>query len=280
VDVVVLAAGLPLKHAMPISIQSNLPHITLQFGTDLDCPNCPSICCTGDSCAALTTGNFHFFALVAKRFPHCIAKIYTPEDYAPIVLSGIVQSNKESVTTKLEVGFLFHLPYKTREGNSASLMVATGPNVSINTILGLPFMKATGMILDLVDEVVDCKYLNCPPFIVDFRRTLNHVPVIDKPRDTPAHHATLYTQLIKEAENIEPYYDARVLASSSTLPYKAPAVHFGLRSPMHATVIDHNSSSAASQSTTDMSMRWVPPRGMPKDYDDYHTNVLGKDGLL
>jgi hypothetical protein len=38
-DVVVLAAGPPLKHAMSISIQSNLPHITLQFGTNLDCPN-------------------------------------------------------------------------------------------------------------------------------------------------------------------------------------------------------------------------------------------------
>ncbi len=154
-DVVVLAAGSPLKRAMPILTQSNLPHITLQFGANLDCPNCPSICCAVDSCAALSTRNFHFFTSVAKCFLHCIAKIYTPEDYMPIVLSGIVQSNKESVTIKLEVGFLFHLPYKTREGDSASLMVATGPNVSVNTILGLPFMKATGMILDLVDEVMD-----------------------------------------------------------------------------------------------------------------------------
>ncbi len=64
--------------------------------------------------------------------------------------------------TKLEVGFLFHLPYRTREGNTASLMVATGPNVSVNTIIGLPFMKAMGMILDLVNKVVDCRYLNCP----------------------------------------------------------------------------------------------------------------------
>jgi hypothetical protein len=86
-DIVLLAAGLPLKHAMPISIQSNLPHISLQFYANLDCPNCPSIRCAVDSCAALTMGNFHFFALVAKRFPHCIAKMYTPDDYAPIVLS-------------------------------------------------------------------------------------------------------------------------------------------------------------------------------------------------
>jgi hypothetical protein len=78
------------------------------------------------------------------------------------VLSEIVQLNEELVMTKLEVGFLFHLPYRTREGNTASLMVATGPNVSVNTIIGLPFMKAMGMILDLVNKVVDCRYLNCP----------------------------------------------------------------------------------------------------------------------
>ncbi len=78
-DVMVLAAGLLLKRAMPITIQSNLPHIVLQFGANLDCPNCPSICCAVDSCAALTTGNFHFFALVAKRFLHCVAKIYPPK---------------------------------------------------------------------------------------------------------------------------------------------------------------------------------------------------------
>ncbi len=117
-DVVVLAAGLPLKRTMPILIQSNILHIVIQFGAGLDCPNCPLIGCAVDSCATLTTGNFHFFALVAKRFPHCVAKIYTPKDYVPIVFSGIVQSNEKPVTTKLEVRFLFHLPYRTREGNT------------------------------------------------------------------------------------------------------------------------------------------------------------------
>jgi hypothetical protein len=67
-DVTVLAAGTSLKRMMPISIQSNLPHIVLQFGADLNCPNCPSIRCAIDSCAALTTGNFHFFASIANAF--------------------------------------------------------------------------------------------------------------------------------------------------------------------------------------------------------------------
>jgi hypothetical protein len=81
-------------------------------------------------------------------------------------------------------------------------MVVTGVNVSINTILGLLFMEATGMILDLVEKVVDCKYLNCPPFPVDFCRTSNHVPVLEDPSNTPANHAPSHLQIIKEVENI------------------------------------------------------------------------------
>jgi hypothetical protein len=168
-NVTVLAAGTSLKCMMPISIQSNLPHIILQFGADLNCPNCPSICCAVDSCATLTTGNFYFFALIAKCFPHCAAKVFAPQDYGPIILSSIVQSHQEAVTTKLEVGFQFHLPYKTKEGDESSLMIATGPDVSVSTILGLPFMLGMGMILNLVNNPVEHKHLACPPFPIDYR---------------------------------------------------------------------------------------------------------------
>jgi hypothetical protein len=94
VDVTVLAAGPALKPMMPIAIHSNLPHIVMQFGPILDCPHSPSIRCAVDSCAALSTGNFHYFASLAKRFPHCLAKVFAPQDYAPIVLSGVVQSQQ------------------------------------------------------------------------------------------------------------------------------------------------------------------------------------------
>ncbi len=77
VDIPCLAAGSPLKRMMPITIQSNLPHITLQFGPDLDMADCPQVRCAIDTCAALKTGNFHFFAALAKRYPHCLAKLLT-----------------------------------------------------------------------------------------------------------------------------------------------------------------------------------------------------------
>ena len=144
VDVPVLAAGPALKPMMTIASHSNLPHIVMQFATTLNCPNSPSIRCAVNSCAALSTGNFHYFASLAKRFPHCLAKVFPPQDYGPIVLSGAVQSHQhKTVTTELEVGFQFHLSYKTTAKEDASLLIATGPHVSVNTILGLPFMQGT-----------------------------------------------------------------------------------------------------------------------------------------
>jgi hypothetical protein len=189
VDVAVLAATTPLKPQMPILIQSNLPHIPIKFGNDLNEPNCPTICCVVDTCAALTTGSFHFFAAIAKRYPHCVQKIFASQDYASIVLMGIVWNKMEVVTTELEVSFLFCFPYKTSDGNDSSFMVATGPNVSVNTIIGLPFIKGVGMIIDTVDDVAECKYLDCPPFLIDYRCTSNQVPVMDEP-SVPVHHSS------------------------------------------------------------------------------------------
>jgi hypothetical protein len=116
-----------------------------------------------DTTAALCTGNYHFFAAIAKQFPQFVAKIFLPEDYSPIILSGIVQDNADAITTDLPVAFQFHLPYFTKDGSATSFVMATGPQVSMNTVLGLPLITAIGMIIDFVDDVVEAKNLKCPP---------------------------------------------------------------------------------------------------------------------
>jgi hypothetical protein len=279
VNVSVLAASTSLKPQMPISIQSNLPHIPIKFGTDLTDPNCPTICCTVDTCAALTTGCFHFFAAIVKRFPHCVMKIFAPQDYVSTVLMGIVRNKTETVTTELEVGFLFCLPYKTSDGDDSSFMVATGPNVSVNTIIGLPFIKGTGMIINTVDDVAECKYLDCPPFPIDYRRTLNHVPVMDEP-SVPVHHACPHlSETIREIKNLERYYDAKVQAQGSR-KIQNSAVHFGSVSMARDAVSDVDRVATAPTPKTDMSSHWVPPSSVHEETEDYHSQVLREDGYL
>jgi hypothetical protein len=278
VDVTILAAGPALKPMMPIAIHSNLPHIVIQFGPILECPHSPSICCAVDSCAALSTGNFHYFASLAKCFPHCLAKVFAPQDYAPIVLLGVVQSQQqEAVTTELEVGFQFNLPYKTTQGEDASLLIATGPNVSVNTILGLPFMQGTGMILDLVNNTAECKYLDCPPFPIDFRRKLNHVPVTDEPSATV--QLVESTKIIEDIKHLECSVEAKVQARGSRGNLTEPAVHFGMKSAARAALIDSNSVHSAVHPTEGWAHQWVPPASVQEDNDDYH-EVLREDGSL
>jgi len=132
------------------------------------------------------------------------------------------------VTTELEVGWQFHLPYKTKTGEDASFAIATGPHVSVNTVLGLPFQTATGMIIDLVDDVVECKHLDCPNFDINYRRTSNHVPVMDEPSEKArVHFADTYRRVIKDVENLEHFYKAKVLVIGSKRKSETSSVHFG-----------------------------------------------------
>ncbi len=77
------------------------------------------------------------------------------------------------------MAFQFHLPYLTKDGSPTSFVVATRPQVSVNTVLGLPLITATGMIIDYIDDVVEAKHMDCPPFKIEFRRATKHIPAID-----------------------------------------------------------------------------------------------------
>ncbi len=202
-NVVILTSAGPTCNILPAPIVSNFPHIHLQFGTELGCANCPVICCVVDTAAALSTGNFHFVAVVAKQYPHCVAKLFVPKDYNPIVLSGIVQRGGESITMELTVGFQFHLPYLTKEGNTTSILIATGPHVTVNTIIGLPFIQATHAVIDLADNVSELRALDAPPFPLEYRRATVHVPIVDEGNEHPVHMAEAYSNLIAEINALE-----------------------------------------------------------------------------
>jgi hypothetical protein len=156
---------------LPVSIQFIMLHIHLQLGTDLN--NSRSICCVVDTATAISTGNYHFFAAIAKWYPQCIAKIFLPEDYSPTILSGTAQNNADAITTALVIAFQFHLPYLTKDESTTSFVIANGPQVSINAVLGLLLIIAMGMIINFVDEVVEAKCLDCPPLKIDFAAQQN-----------------------------------------------------------------------------------------------------------
>ena len=155
-----------------------MAHITLATGMANEEKDCPNLHCVFDTGAALSTANFHFMEAVVRQFPHILKRIYMPAEYAAIVLSGIVtSSNDEPITTELPVGFEIHLPYLTKDGSETSLLVAAGPDVAVNLILGLPFIKATGMIGNFADNICQAKNLLCNLFLIDFKHATKSIPV-------------------------------------------------------------------------------------------------------
>jgi hypothetical protein len=169
--------------------------------------------CVVDTAAALSTGNFHFVAAVAKRYPHCIAKLFIPKDYNPIVLSGIIQRRGESVTTELTVGFQFHIPYLTKEGDPTSILIATGPHVTINMIVRLPFIQATRAIINLSDNVAELRALDAPPFPLEFRHATVHVPVMEGGDEQPVHFTNAAADVILEINALERYFAGACVAN-------------------------------------------------------------------
>jgi hypothetical protein len=182
-----------------------------------------------------------------------------PAEYAAIVLSGIVtSSNDEPFTTELPVGFEIHLPYLTKDGNETSLLVATGPEFAVNLILGLPFIKATGMIGDFVDNVCQAKHLLCKLFPINFKRASKSIPVF-----TAAHapcnvgDIQVATHVLAVLWNLFPRPNDTSLAGLSITSQKT---RFAL---------------------TD---RWIPPvssdSSASTDANDYHHQVLWDLGYL
>jgi hypothetical protein len=90
-DIEVLASN-TTKPPIPIAIHSPIAHLTIQTGSSNEEKDCPNLKCVFNSGAALSTANFHFMEAVIWQFPHILKKIYLPDSYAAIVLSGVVNS--------------------------------------------------------------------------------------------------------------------------------------------------------------------------------------------
>jgi hypothetical protein len=127
--------------------------------------------------------------------------IHSPKEYSLIMLSGIVQQGGSSVTTNLLVGFQFHLPYLMREGYPTSLAIAAGPNITVNMILGLPFITQTKMVIDTSDQVAELHAFDTASFPINFHWAMCAIPVIDDA--AVAANAALQANIMKETKIIE-----------------------------------------------------------------------------
>ncbi len=95
--------------------------------------------------------------------------------------------------------------YLTCEGTATTLSVATRPNVTVNTILGLLFIQQTKMIIDAFDQVADLHALNAPPLDINFQHAMCIVPAIEG-RPNISNTLAQYANIIWEVNSIVAFY--------------------------------------------------------------------------
>lgn len=169
------------KPRLPVTIDNNIPHMVLPIGNGDK--ECAGLLATVDTAAALSTGSYHYLSALAKRFPQAVAAIYTAEHHEEIRLTGIVQVDGNAVSTSLPIAFCFHTTLKTRDGAPVQVSIACGPSVSVNLILGIPFLKSAKGLIDLNDNVIEFKALDCSPLPLRHQVARLDVP---KPVGNPA----------------------------------------------------------------------------------------------
>ena len=208
-DVVVLASD-SHKLPIPIAIHSPMAHIMLHTGLPSKEKDCLALKCVFDSGAALSTTNFHFMEAVISQFPQILKKIYLPDNYVAIILSSIVNTpDSAPITTKLNIRLDIHLPYTTKDGSYTSLLVAAGPDVAVNLILGLPFIKATSMIADFVNNVCEAKNLLCDPFPIGFKRATKTIPVFQESKAASKLHDKEVQHTLHVLSMLKSFYERK-----------------------------------------------------------------------
>ena len=77
---------------------------------------------------------------------------------------------------ELEAVIEFHMPYKTNTHVSSSTKFAIGNEVAVNAIIGMSFIKAAQLKIDLVDDVVESNLLIMDPIKIVYKRPTKHMP--------------------------------------------------------------------------------------------------------
>jgi hypothetical protein len=128
---------------LPISIESNLPHIVMLIGQNrASSPS--SLLLAYDIYAACNIGYLGHHLPIVEKFPE-LAKslIYAEDKY----LSGIVTKNKEGSATSMKPTATlpaiieYWLNFLTKEGHRTAVKIALSKFVSVNTIIGMPMIK-------------------------------------------------------------------------------------------------------------------------------------------
>jgi hypothetical protein len=147
------------NHPLPVAIDNRLPHISIQVGGQQDPSGAHHLSSLLDTGAALNTGFLPFHLWFASMYPHCVADlIHCDDPHKPFaaarLLGAVADRNTLSTHGRLTAVIRYFTPY-TQTGNDnrpVILSFALGPDVTVNSIIGLPTIDSFNLSIDLCNN--------------------------------------------------------------------------------------------------------------------------------
>ena len=194
----IMVGNAVLAARIPVTISPGLPHVTAVLGTE-DMPEEIRVNLTAmvDTGSVINCANLPWALALAKRFPHLVHEIIDTDDgnHQPVALTGVIDpkspESRQAMDCKLTVLIRFHTMYADKNDMPILLELACG-NLAINCILGIPFLKTIGGIVDIVNNRVICTNIkNSPTWNILLRQPSNKSTAFPPgPIQVPASMAT------------------------------------------------------------------------------------------
>lgn len=149
---------------MPIAINNGLPHISFALGNNISLG--PTLTGLMDTCGALYTGFLDFHLWLMSERPDLVAEFNSFDDqnpFEPIKLGGAIRDPSEFTATdhgNLTAVIRYFTPYTDTHGSPITLSFALGPDVTVNTIFGLPMLCDLDAVISLRSNLLHSQSLN------------------------------------------------------------------------------------------------------------------------
>ena len=173
------------KPVLPVSIDPDLPSISMRFGTSPEASQSALVRVAVDSGAGLSAGHMGFWFNICEGYPNIVNQIFTCHEgkYVPIVLGGVVKQGDTTVTTELPVAVELKTNYFVGDPSAPkrlNVRIALGRDVTANCIIGIPLLKPLGGCIDLNDNVLQLpRLVGDNMFPLTYARPSVSVPPMD-----------------------------------------------------------------------------------------------------
>ena len=162
---------------MPLDVDNGLPGIELWFGTSQEDELC--FICHMDTCAAMNTGNLTVHKWLMTKYPHLVAEYIQFDDsrpFEPLKLHCAVEDlvATESLHGKLTSIVRYWIRY-SKNDKKEILSFGLGDSVAVNSLVGIPTIKAWQYLLDFEDSSMISRGLNTK-FPLIFEATKHGLP--------------------------------------------------------------------------------------------------------